>query len=243
MSERIWDRFLSERDKQVYRQAGYGKRGGFGSRPALFVIDVQYNFCGDAPGESILEGIEKYRTHCGEAGWRAVPHIERLLRLARDKDIPIFYTQSERRPDLLDSGVQVAKNHRGREKTVLAGTHATQTVAPLAPRPQDILIGKRKPSAFFGTLFMSHLNFLDVDTLILTGCTTSGCLRATTVDAYSYNFKVVIPEETAFDRFECSHAINLFDLNCKYADVIPTDEAAAYLNGLPLRETAAVRSV
>jgi len=83
---------------------------------------------------------------------------------------------------------------------------------------------------------MSHLNFFDVDTLILTGCTTSGCLRATAVDAYSYNFKVVVPEETAFDRFEASHAINLFDLNCKYADVIPTDEVAAYLRGLPVRE-------
>jgi isochorismate hydrolase len=134
--------------------------------------------------------------------------------------------------------VQVGKNHRGGEKTVLAGTHATQTVAPLAPRPQDILIGKRKPSAFFGTLFMSHLNFLDVDTLIMTGCTTSGCLRASTVDAYSYNFKVVIPEETAFDRFEASHAINLFDLNCKYADVIPSAEVEAYLAALAPRAEA-----
>lgn len=239
MTERIWDRFLTERDKQVFERAGYGKRGGFGTRPALFIIDVQYNFCGDAPGESILDGVRTYRTHCGEGGWQAVPHIERLMHAARAKNIPIFYTQSERRPDLLDSGVQVGKNRRGAEKTVLEGTHATQTVAPLAPRPEDILIGKRKPSAFFGTLFMSHLNFLDIDTLILTGCTTSGCLRATAVDAYSYNFKVVIPEETAFDRFESSHAINLFDLNCKYADVIPTAEVETYLAGLAARPSAA----
>jgi len=238
MTKRIWDDFLTEQDKQVYAKAGYGKRGGFGKRPALFIIDVQYNFTGDEPGQPILEGIEQYRTYCGENGWKAVPHIERLMLMAREKNIPIFYTQSERRPDLIDSGVQVGKNHRGGEKTVLAGTHATQTVAPLAPRPQDILIGKRKPSAFFGTLFMSHLNFLDVDTLIMTGCTSSGCLRASTVDAYSYNFKVIIPEETAFDRFQASHAVNLFDLNCKYADVIPTDEVAAYLEGLPVREGA-----
>jgi nicotinamidase-related amidase len=82
---------------------------------------------------------------------------------------------------------------------------------------------------------MSHLNYFDVDTLILTGCTTSGCLRATAVDAYSFNFKVVVPEECAFDRFEASHAINLFDLNCKYVDVIPTDEVRTYLAGLPVR--------
>ena len=82
---------------------------------------------------------------------------------------------------------------------------------------------------------MSHLNFLDIDTLIMTGCTTSGCLRATAVDAYSYNFKVVVPEECAFDRFEASHAINLFDLNCKYADVVPVAEVQEYMRGLPVR--------
>lgn len=235
MTERIWDRFLTEKDKRIFKLAGYGKRGGFGKRPAFFVIDVQYNFTGDKPGESHEDGLRTYRTHCGEAGWKAVPHIERLLRVARAKNLPVFYTVSERRPDMIDSGVQVGKSHRGTEGTSNEGSHATQTVAALAPQPQDLLIGKRKPSAFFGTIFMSHLNFLDVDTLIITGCTTSGCLRATTVDAYSLNFKVVIPEEATFDRFESSHAINLFDLNCKYADVISTDEVAQYLERLEVR--------
>lgn len=237
-SKRIWDDFLTERDKQVLAQAGYGKRGGFGKRPALFIIDVQYNFCGDTP-QDILEGLKQYRTHCGSEAWDAVAHIVPLLELARDKNIPVFYTESGRRADLLDSGVQVGKNHRGGEKTVLANTHATQTVEPLAPRPQDIRITKQKPSCFFGTIFMSHLNFLDVDTLILVGCTSSGCLRATTVDAYSYNFKVIIPEEAAFDRFQASHAMSLFDLNCKYADVIPSREVQDYLRGLPAPADAA----
>jgi len=233
-TERIWDRFLTARDQKVLAQSGYGKRGGFGTRPALFIIDVQYNFCGDKP-EDILDGLKQYRTHCGREAWEAVRHIEPLLVRAREKNLPVFYTESARRPDLLDSGVQVGKSHRGAERTVLEGTHATQTVAPLAPREQDIRIGKRKPSCFFGTIFMSHLNYFDVDTLILTGCTTSGCLRATAVDAYSYNFKVVIPEECAFDRFEASHAINLFDLNCKYADVVPAREVQTYLAGVPVR--------
>ena len=232
--ERIWDRFLTERDKAVYAKAGYGKRGGFGTRPALFIIDVQYNFCGDRP-EDILDGLKQYRTHCGREAWEAVRHIEPLLHLAREKNLPVFYTESARRPDMLDSGVQVGKSHRGHERTSQEGTHATQTVAELAPREQDIRIAKRKPSCFFGTIFMSHLNFFDVDTLILAGCTTSGCLRATAVDAYSYNFKVVVPEECAFDRFEASHAINLFDLNSKYVDVIPAAEVQGYLQSLPVR--------
>jgi len=234
-AKRIWDKFLTERDQKVLQSAGYGKRMGFGKRPALFIIDVQYNFCGDK-AEDILEGLKQYRTHCGREAWDAVAHIVPLLEMAREKNIPVFYTESGRRPDLLDSGVQVGKSHRGTEKTVIAGTHATETVAPLAPRPQDIRISKQKPSCFFGTIFMSHLNFLDVDTLILAGCTTSGCLRATTVDAYSFNFKVVIPEECAFDRFEASHAMNLFDLNCKYADVIPAREVLDYLKELPLQK-------
>lgn len=168
---RIWDRFLTERDKEVFKLSGYGKRGGSDKRPALFIIDVQYNFCGDQP-EDILEGIKKYRTHCRPEAWDAVAHIERLLHLAREKNLPIFYTESARRKDLKDSGVQVGKNYRGQEKTVIEGTHATTVVHQLAPQPQDMLIGKRKLSCFFGTLFMSQLNFLDVDTLILTGGTT-----------------------------------------------------------------------
>jgi len=238
MTKRIWDDFLTERDREVYARSGYGKRGGFGKRPALFIIDVQYNFCGETP-EDILEGLKTYRTHCGKEAWEAVEHIVPLLHLAREKNIPIFYTESARRPDMVDSGVQVGKNHRGGEKTVLEGTRATQTLEVLAPRPQDILIAKRKPSSFFGTIFMSQLNFFDVDTLILTGCTTSGCLRATAVDAYSFNFKVVVPEETAFDRFQASHAMSLFDLNCKYADVIPTADVTAYLDALPQVEASA----
>jgi maleamate amidohydrolase len=240
MSEpkRIWDDFLTERDQKVLAVSGYGKRGGFGKRPALFIIDVQYNFCGDTP-QDILEGIKQYRTHCGKEAWDAVAHMIPLLELAREKSIPIFYTEAGRRPDMLDNGVQTGKNHRGTEKTIIAHTHATQTVEPLAPRPQDMRISKQKPSCFFGTLFMSHLNFFDVDTLILVGCSTSGCLRATAVDGFSYNFKVVIPEEASFDRFQASHAMNLFDLNCKYADVIPSREVVAYLSELPAAQSQA----
>ncbi|MGD9944881.1 MAG: isochorismatase family protein [Burkholderiaceae bacterium] len=225
---RIWDPYLTELDRQVHAAAGYGRRGGFGTRPALFIIDMQYNFCCESP-MPILEAVKLYRTACGDRAWKAVPHIVRLMNIARQRGIPIFYTITERRPDLLDGGVNVAKSHRGHETGSVAGQRATETIDELKPRPQDFFVNKAKPSAFFGTPFMSQLNFLDIDTLIVTGCSTSGCVRATSVEAFSLNFKVVVAEEATFDRFESSHAMNLFDLNCKYADVIATDEVAAYL--------------
>jgi nicotinamidase-related amidase len=133
--------------------------------------------------------LKQYRTHCGREAWDAVAHRAAAAPRAREEPASVLY--QKRAAPIADSGVQVGKSHRGTEKTVLEGTHATQTVEPLAPREADLRIAKRKPSCFFGTIFMSHLNFLDIDTLIMTGCTTSGCLRATAVDAYSFNFKVV----------------------------------------------------
>src|SRR5690606_30541851 len=105
--------------------------------------------------------------------------IVRLMELARAANIPIFYTSAAKRPDLMDAGVVVNKNSRGREATTQVGTHATTVIAELTPRPQDFMIIKPKASAFFGSPFMSQLNQLDIDTLIVTGCTTSGCVRAT----------------------------------------------------------------
>jgi len=235
MNPKVWSSFITDLDQQVFDAAGYGKTMGTGTRPALFIIDVHYNFVGDAP-EPILESVKKYRTSCGERGWSSVEHIQRLLGAARSKNLPVVYTVSERRKDYLDSGVQRLKSYRHMEPTSVAGSKGSQVVAEVAPETQDILISKRKPSAFFGTPLMSYMNDLDVDTIILTGTTTSGCIRATAVDAFSYNFKTVIHEECCFDRFDSSHAINLFDLNTKYADVVPLKSVMEYVNGLPGRE-------
>ena len=234
MEKRVWDDFVPKEDKKVFETAGYGKKMGFGSRPALFIIDVHYNFVGDKP-EPILESIKKYRTSCGSRGWAAVPHIQNLLEKVRSKKFPVIYTVSERRKDYFDSGVQRRKSFRHMEPTSVIGQKGTEIVHEVAPEEKDILISKRKPSAFFGTPLMSYMNDLDVDTIILTGCTTSGCIRATAVDAFSYNFRTVVVEECCFDRFLSSHAVNLFDLNTKYADVLPLSEVIDYIDGLPKR--------
>ncbi len=101
------------------------------------------------------------------------------------------------------------------------------TSAEIAPKPGDMIVRKDKPSAFFGTPLMAYLNERRVDTLVITGCTTSGCVRATAVDAFSFNFKVGVVADGVFDRAETPHKVNLFDLSQKYADVMMSDEAVA----------------
>jgi maleamate amidohydrolase len=98
-------------------------------------------------------------------------------------------------------------------------------VAEISPEPSDVLLPKKHPSAFFGTPLVSYLVEREIDTLVVTGCTTSGCVRGTTVDGFAYNFRVLVPYDAVYDRSQVSHGVNLFDMSEKYADVMRTDEA------------------
>ena len=227
-----WDDILTERDKQVFAAAGYGKRQGFGSRPAVIVVDVNYNFVGDTP-EPILESIKKYRNSCGEEGWQGVYQISRLLDAARGKGVPIFYSTAPSQRSALAAGRWHGKNRRGEEDFQRRSQDGNEIVREIAPHEGDIVILKDKPSVFFGTPLMSYLHELQVDTLLVAGTTTSGCVRATVVDAFSYNFKVVVAEECVFDRGQASHKVNLFDMQAKYADVVPLEATLNYLDELP----------
>ncbi len=233
-SEPIWNQFLTERDKQVFGDAGYGARAGFGKRPAVLVIDVNYAFCGES-SEPILESIKKWRNSCGEDAWESIPHIRKLLDAAHAKGVPCIYTTGVRREDSWDSGSWSWKNNRsGEDKPVVrANRDGNEIVDEIAPAPQDIVVLKQKPSGFFGTNMLSYLVLLGCDSVIVTGTTTSGCVRATVLDAFSNNFRVALAEEGCFDRSQASHAINLCDMNAKYADVVKTQEAVEFIDGLP----------
>ncbi len=236
MAERLWDKFLTERDKQVFEASGYGAHAGFGKKPALLIIDVNYNFCGDKR-EPILESIKRWRNSCGEDAWDALPHIRKLIDAAREKGIPVIYTTGEGREDGWDRGGWGWKNARTKED--MAPPEARQTNRPgndimdeIAPEPQDIVVRKLKPSAFHGTALMGFLNDLGADSLIVTGTTTSGCVRASVIDAFSLNLRVALVEEGCFDRSQASHAINLCDMHAKYADVIPAEDALAFIENI-----------
>ena len=234
MTEPIWNRFLTERDKQVFAAAGYGARAGFGQRPALLVIDVNYNFCGDRR-EPILESIKRWRNSCGAEAWDGVARIRELIDAAHAQGLPVIYTTGVRRPDNWDSGGWSWKNSRTEETPRVTGTErdGDEIVDEIAPEPHDVVVLKQKPSGFFGTNLLSYLVLLGCDSVIVTGTTTSGCVRATVIDAFSNNFRVTIAEEACFDRSEASHAINLCDMQAKYADVLPVAEVKRHLASLP----------
>lgn len=230
----VWDDVLPEQDRAVYERAGWGRDAGFGDRPVLLVVDVIYNFVGDRP-EPILDSIERWRYSCGERGWEGIGHLRRLLEAAHEQQVPVVYTGMDRRPDGFDQGSWNWKSHRSGEPTDVVGHKGNEIVEEVSPLPQDVYFVKRKPSAFLGTPLLGHLVYLGADTVITTGTTTSGCVRATAVDAAQYNFHSVVPEECVWDRGELTHKVNLFDIQMKYGDVKTTDQVIDYLRGLPKR--------
>jgi maleamate amidohydrolase len=234
MTERIWNKFLTERDRAVFAASGYGAQQGFGKRPALLVIDVNYNFCGDRP-LPILESIKRWRTSCGEDSWPAIEVIRRLINSAHGKGVPVIYTTGTARADLWNRGSWLWTNRRSNEDAAPAGPgpDGNTIVADIAPAPQDIVVRKEKPSGFFGTPLASYLVLLGCDSVIVTGTTTSGCVRATVCDAFSSNYRVTVVEDGCFDRSQASHAINLCDMNAKMADVRPSSEVLSFLEQYP----------
>ena len=165
----------------------------------------------------------------------ALDHIKALIDAARAKGLPVIYTTGERRPDNWDAGSWRWKSTRGEEAGGASDVNidGNEIVAIIAPGPRDIVIRKQKPSGFFGTNLASYLTLLGCDSVIVVGTTTSGCVRATVVDAFSLNYRVILAEEGCFDRSEASHAVSLCDMHAKYADVIATAEILDYFRQLP----------
>jgi nicotinamidase-related amidase len=224
---RPWDGIVSSEDQQAYRAAGFGRSSGWGKRPALLIIDVQYRTVGTVP-LPFAESIKEFPTSCGETGWKAVHAIAPLLGEFRERQWPVLYPHVAPK-QATDGGRLAAKV----PAIMTIPAKGYEFVAELAPRDGDVLVPKQHPSAFFATAMASHLIDCGADTLVVTGCTTSGCVRATVVDAFSFNFRVIVPEECVYDRGRVSHAVNLFDMSEKYADVAPVTEVLTKLRQLP----------
>ncbi len=202
-------------DEEFFRQRGFGVKIGFGERPALIVIDMLKGFTDPAMplGANLDDEIEAQKP---------------LLKIAHERDIPvIFSTVIYYEADIKDAGIWGLKQKGA--LTLTAGSEAVKVDPRLDKRPSDSLLVKKYASCFFGTDLVPRLTSRRVDTLIITGCTTSGCVRATAVDAVQNGFRPMVVREAVGDRSAAAHDQSLFDLNAKYADVVSLDETLQYL--------------
>jgi nicotinamidase-related amidase len=201
-----------------------------GERPVLLVVDVVRAFLGDED-VSPEESRARWPLSCGPSGWAALPRIEELVTAARAGGVPIVYTKMD---DVTLGGATRASVERRTPRP------EAQVVLPsVAPRTDDVVLSKCRPSAFFGTPLSALLVRLRADSVVIAGCTTSGCVRATAVDAYSMGWRVVLAEDGCFDRAQLSHDVSLFELNAKYASVVPVSDLGPALAGVGDLDTAA----
>ncbi len=219
-----WDDILSASDRAIL-DMGYDVRKptGFGRRPALLVIDMNEGAVGE--NRPLHEQIDRYPRGCGVFAWRAMPYIKRLIAKARELGIPIVYS---RHVFKLSHDLPRARDPKNpfSELSPLSQIHPE-----IAPRDGDIIIEKTRASVFFGTPLLYILMSKRVDTLIVVGNSTSGCIHASVVDASYYPiFQIVLAEEGIFDRFEASHKASLFNLQLKYGDLVSTDAIIEHLS-------------
>jgi maleamate amidohydrolase len=208
-----------EDKRAIYQRAQLGHTLGYGKRPAVAVIDLQIGFT--APERSPLAGNLDAE----------VAATNTIIAAARRKNVPVIFTvvgYDSHRQD--DAGLWPEKAPSLRLLTL--GSELVELDPRLDHKPEDLVIVKKYASGFFGTYLASTLTMKGVDTLIVTGCTTSGCVRATVMDALAHGFRPIVPLEAVGDRAQEPHEANLFDIGSKYGDVVPTSEVLEYLENL-----------
>lgn len=231
---RAYDTYLSQSDKAVLEVYGRENAAGFGTRPALLVVDATYAFVGEAR-EAPWEAARKRRNACGEPAWRALDALIGVIESARANKVPVIYTKGADRPDLISLGAKSLKKSPRSSVTTSNLRNGNEIVDQIRPGPGDIVIAKEKPSAFFATPLLSYLVALGVDSLFITGGATSGCVRASVVDAFSNNFPCWLLQDCCFDRFEASHDMTLFDIGAKYAEIRSAADAIRNIEAVSAR--------
>ena len=214
-----WKDIVNEELLEIY--SAYRRELFVGPKPAILAIDL-YKKAYQGGNRPVLEVNREFSGSCGENAWKAVEPTQMLFAAARRAGIPIIY--STRHADT--SGVHSTNRNMGRGE--VEDVYAIKE--EFEPQKGDLVIYKERASAFFGTPLVAHLRRLGVESLIILGESTSGCVRASTVDAYSNGFHNVLVEECTYDRSMLSHKVNLFDLHHKYADVMHVAEVIAHLD-------------
>jgi maleamate amidohydrolase len=207
-----------EEAREVYAKARLGESVTLGSQPAVLVVDFS---CGFTDPECTL----------GSDMTEAVEATRRMLDAARAKGLPVVFTTIGYEPSLKDGGLWLQKVPSLGDLQI--GGRWVEIDPRLEPRDDETIVLKKGASAFFGTNLPSILISQGVDSVVLCGATTSGCVRATAIDLLQYGYPTIVPRECVADRAQAPHEANLFDINAKYADVVSVDDALEYLESVP----------
>lgn len=216
-----WRGLFAGDEASAYETQHGNQRRSLGSRPALLVVDVVRAFMGE-PGQSLAESVAQWPTSCGPAAWAAMPAIARAVTVAGERGWPIAYTTAM--PGAAGHYGGTVKGEAAAMRSPMDRPGAQDIPDEIKPAADALVMAKPKASAFFATPLLAYLVRHHVDSLVVTGCTTSGCVRATVVDGHSWGYPVFVVEEACFDRARLSHGVNLFEMNAKYADVVSVDE-------------------
>ena len=210
----------------------YSRETFVGTSPALLAIDL-YELAYQGGAKPVADLHKTYPSTCGENAFAAIDPTKRLFATARAAGLPIFYTTQDTRPESAPARINATKR-----RSVSQDPSLYSIRTDFKPQPGDVILPKQRASGFYGTPLLAHLTQLGIQTVIVCGESTSGCVRATAVDAYSHGFHVVVVEECCFDRSTLSHKVNLFDLHHKYADVMHVDQVVMHLQDISSRKAS-----
>ncbi len=230
-----WLKQLPDAERRTLERTNASGTMKIGSRPALIVVDVTLGFCG-REGLSLAEAVKEYRTACGPMSWETMPRIVGLIDLFRAKKWPVVFTHGD--PDKQPFSGGATKSPRTGRRD--AGYPAGHNDFPDAIKPRDgeWVLPKTKASGFFQTPLTSYLVREQIDTTVVCGVSTSGCVRATAVDSHSNSYNTFVIDDCCFDRSYYAHCANLYDLAAKYAGVISLDELTAMMKGPALAQAS-----
>lgn len=226
-----WMALIPEADLATYRSGGFLRDLKFGERTALIVVDVTMGFCGSR-GLSLEQAIAEFSTACGPVSWETMPRIAQLVNLFRDRSQPIVFTNNDNGANRYAG--KATKGERGPKPNPRFNDFPEE----IAPREGEWVLPKTKASGFFQSPLAAHLVRERVDTVVVCGVSTSGCVRATTVDAFSHGFSTFVVDDCCFDRSWFAHCANLFDMQAKYATVVSLAELTTLMRPARLSSVA-----
>ena len=218
--EHSWKDVIPPEDLDTY--SPYARETYIGKNPAMLCIDLYNLVYKGGPGKP-HELDAQFPNSCGMYAHNAIEPTKRLFAATRAADVPIYYVTAQFNPHRV---------HSTRRSRIQMTAHDCEIHDEFAPRPEDVVFRKERPSAFFGTPLIAHLNQRRIDSLIVCGESTSGCVRASVLEAHMYGLHVTVVEECVFDRAEIIHKVSLFDMHHKYADVMKLDEVEVHLKGV-----------